>query len=50
MKSFTFKIDEKELEDLKEIAEKKDRSVGNLIRIAIRTFILDWRTDKLEEK
>jgi len=50
MKTYTFRIDKKDLANLKKIAKEKDRSISNLIRMAVRALILNWQSDKSEEK
>lgn len=45
MITYTFRIDERKLDQLKTIAKKEDRTLSQLVRIAIREF-LKKREDK----
>lgn len=40
MRTYTFRIEEKIFEQLKAIAKKEERKVSQLVRIAIKEFIL----------
>ncbi len=39
MKTYTFRIEEKELKQLKLIAEKEERTLSQVVRIAIKEFL-----------
>ena len=44
MITYTFRIDERELDQLKTIAKKEDRKLSQLVRIAIREFLKKEKT------
>ena len=39
MKTYTFRIEEEELKKLKFIAEKEERTLSQVVRIAIRKYL-----------
>lgn len=46
MKTYTFRIEEKELRQLKLIAEKEYRPLSQIVRMAIKEFLKKRREEK----